>query len=280
MQTRPIHPVNQRGELRCSQSHYPIADRRPSERTLLQPLPEQHQAGAVPGQDFQTVRSLRAENEDHSRERIMLELLANHSRETVGASAEVHRLGRHQNLHACRSRNHVAAFTARNTSRSQAKSPPGATRTTALPISIVIAGQPWADAPDIIPSWRSSVTTGTNSGVSSAGKLSKPLRAALRQANRCCAEMSCRRATSDTTAPGAYDSATIRPLASPLQRRRRPAPTWTSTRPRGREVSTIWSTIYATPHPKVGRIVPRSTPITRWEPRTAYRRTASVKLGF
>jgi hypothetical protein len=48
-----------------------------------------------------------------------------------------------------------------------------------------------------------------------------------------------------TPAPGAYDSATIRPLTSSLHRRRRPAPTWISTRPRGSEASTISSTIYA-----------------------------------
>jgi hypothetical protein len=76
----------------------------------------------------------------------MLELLANLGRETVGAAAEVHRLRRHQDLHACRSRNHVAAFTARSTSRSKAGSTPGAARTTAPPISIVIAAQPWAAA--------------------------------------------------------------------------------------------------------------------------------------
>ena len=55
----------------------------------------------------------------------------------------------------------------------------------------------------------------------------------------------CRRATSDTTAPGAYDSATIRPLSSSLHRRRRPTPLRISTRPRGAVASTIWSTIYA-----------------------------------
>jgi hypothetical protein len=44
----------------------------------------------------------------------------------------------------------------------------------------------------------------------------------LRQPNRCCGAMSCRRPTPDTTAPGAYDSATIRPLVATLQRRRRP----------------------------------------------------------
>jgi hypothetical protein len=47
-------------------------------------------------------------------------------------------------------------------------------------------------------------------------------------------------------------SATSRPLASSLQRRRRPAPTWISTLPRTPEVSTIWSTIYATPHLECG----------------------------
>jgi hypothetical protein len=67
----------------------------------------------------------------------------------------------------------------------------------------------------------------------------------LRQPNRCCGEIPCRRATSDTTGPGAYDAATIRPLTSSLHRRRCPAPTWISTRPRGFEASTIWSTIYA-----------------------------------
>ena len=46
-------------------------------------------------------------------------------------------------------------------------------------------------------------------------------------------------------APGAYDSATIRPLSSSLHRRRRPTPLRTSTRPRGAVASTICSTIYA-----------------------------------
>jgi hypothetical protein len=50
---------------------------------------------------------------------------------------------------------------------------------------------------------RGSVTTGTKSGASSAGRLSTPARAALRQTNRCCDEIPCRRATSETTAPGA-----------------------------------------------------------------------------
>jgi hypothetical protein len=62
-------------------------------------------------------------------------------------------------------------------------------------------------------------------GVSmSGGSFSNGARAARRQADRCCGESPRRRATSDTTAPGAKDSATIRPLISSLQRRRRTAP--------------------------------------------------------
>src|ERR1700747_630182 len=203
MQPRPIQTVHQGGELRCAQPHHAVGDRRPTEGTLLQPLPQQHQPGLVPGQDLQTVRPLRAEDENRARERIMAELLLHQCGETVGAFAEIHRLRRHQDLDARRSRNHVAAFTARSTSRSHAGSAPRATRTTASPISMVITLG--LSAPGIPPSPRNSVTTGTNSGAASAGKLSTPPRAALRQANRCWGEMSCRRATSETMAPGAKD---------------------------------------------------------------------------
>jgi hypothetical protein len=66
VQARPIHSVDECGELRSAQPHHPIADRRPAERPLLEPLPQQHQAGPVPGQDLQAIRSLRPEDEDRS----------------------------------------------------------------------------------------------------------------------------------------------------------------------------------------------------------------------
>jgi hypothetical protein len=52
MQARPIHAVDERRELGCAQAHHPVADRRPPERPVLQPLPKQHQAGPVPRQDL------------------------------------------------------------------------------------------------------------------------------------------------------------------------------------------------------------------------------------
>src|ERR1700681_3580530 len=182
----------------------------------------------------------------------MAELLAHQRDETVGTFAEVHRLRRDHDLHARRRRDHVAALTARSTSRSHTGSTPAAARTTAPPISMVIVVELRVAASAAVPAGRGSVTTGTNSGPSSAGRLNSPARAALRQPNRCCGDMSCRRATSDTTAPGAYDSATIRPLVATLQRRRRPTPTRISTRPRRSEASSIWSTICANRYAKVG----------------------------
>src|SRR6516225_5588131 len=175
----------------------------------------------------------------------MVELLANQRGKSVGSPAEVYRLRRNHDLHACRSRDHVAALTARSTSRSHTGSTPTAARTTAPPISMLIVVELRAIASALGPAPGNSVTTGTKSGASSAGRLSVPARAALRHTKRCWGEMPCRRATSDTTAPDAYDSAMIRPLTSSLHRRRRPAPTWISTRPRGFEASNISSTIYA-----------------------------------
>ncbi|MGY3443196.1 hypothetical protein [Bradyrhizobium sp. USDA 4473] len=40
-------------------------------------------------------------------------------------------------------------------------------------------------------------------GTVPSGSFNKPSRAALRQAESCCGEISCRRATSNITAPGA-----------------------------------------------------------------------------
>jgi hypothetical protein len=67
------------------------------------------------------------------------------------------------------------------------------------------------------------------------GSFSKPLRAALRQADKCWGDRPWRRETSQTTVPGANDSATIRALTASLQRRRRT----------GGDTSTACSIIYA-----------------------------------
>ena len=57
-------------------------------------------------------------------------------------------------------------------------------------------------------------------------------------------------------APTAKDSPTIRPFSASLHRRRRPTPQRISTRPRGAEPSTIWSTICANPSHQEGSHLP------------------------
>jgi hypothetical protein len=98
-----------------------------------------------------------------------------------------------------RNRDHVAAFTARSTSRSQPTSTPRSTRITTPAISIAIDPAWSVTAPFLSV----AATTGTNIGAASAGRTRRPVRAALRHANKCCGVMSCRRATSETTVPGA-----------------------------------------------------------------------------
>ena len=203
----------------------------------------------TPGQSrpmpqFSLCRLASSGNKDRTPEWVMPERLAYQRNKAVGTTAKIHRLGCHQNPHSCRDRDHVAAFTARRTSRSQPRSTPGSARTAAPAISITIepTGCPTVRA---APGPPTAVTTGTNIGEPAAGRTKRPARAALRHANRCCGVMSCRRATSDATAPGSYDSATTWPFTSSLHRRRRPIPVRISMRPRRPEASTIWSTIYA-----------------------------------
>jgi hypothetical protein len=94
-----------------------------------------------------------------------------------------------------------------------------------------------------------------------SGSFNKPSRAALRQSARCCGEISCRRATSETTAPGAQDSATICALTSSHQRRRRARRCNASTT----SVIMLRSALFM---PE--RILKESPSTTRWEKMTAY----------
>ena len=67
--------------------------------------------------------------------------------------------------------------------------------------------------------------------------------AARRQPNTCCEQTCQRRATSDTRAPGARVSSTIRAFSSADQRRRRPGPVRTSTRRNSPFASSLTSNI-------------------------------------
>ena len=208
MQTRPIHSINQRGELRRRQPHHAVRDRRPPECTLLQPLPIQHQAQAKTDR-FRASRSPGRQAHRH--------LCGNRSAASPPAPAfppEPQSCGR---LHGAQ---HISEPAKVNAGFSMYHRPA---------ISIAIDPARCLTAP-AAPGAPVAVTTGTNIGGSAAGRTRRPVRAALRHPNRCCGVMSCRRAGGRTSSP---------------HWRRRPTPVRISMRPRRSEASTIWSTIYA-----------------------------------
>jgi hypothetical protein len=165
---------------------------------------------------------------------------------------------------------HVAAFTARSTSRSQAGSTPGAARTTAPPISIVIAMAPRADAAAIVPSWRSSVTTGTNSGAlspaSSATRLAPPC------ARRTGAAARYRFGAPPPTRPRRAHRIPLPFVPWPRHSSDADAPLPPGFRPcRVPQKFQLYGQPYMRLHiSNVGHIVPVKSRVTRWGRRTAY----------
>src|SRR5208283_235887 len=118
---------------------------------------------------------------------IALKLLARQGGQAVGAASEVHRLRRDRNPHTRRNRDHVAAFTTRNTVVSVAASMPGATRTVAAPIMISIAVvSPLGSGPIGASDLRraSSTTTGAKAVPRAAPSTFADRRLARRRASR------------------------------------------------------------------------------------------------
>ena len=206
MQARPVHPVDERGELRGRQPHHAVADRRPAERALLEPLPEQHQAGPVPGQNLQPVRPLRAEDEDRPRERIAARAARAPARRGCrrragsppASSPPAPALPAGTAIMSPPSRRAAPSSASRH--RSQAR-----TRTVAAPITIsIIAALPGAAARNRrprMPAERLHDHRRKGTLHSRRPALCRRLRASRRQPNNCCGVSPCRRATADTVSP-------------------------------------------------------------------------------
>src|SRR5208282_2951288 len=261
--THPIKTFEKSRKLSRGQSHHTVADCRPPERTLFQPLGDEHKPGAVPEQQLHAIGALGAKDMDDAAIGIGTKTLAHHGSEPVHAFTEIDRLHRDQNLYAAGGNNHEAAFTARRTSFSIAASTPGGMRIVAAPIttSMGAASVPLSGTGAV------AKTTGAKETPSAARS-----RASRRQVNTCCGVNPYRRATCDTTAPGASVSSTTRALSSSEIRRRLPVPVIISSR---RTVvtsgSSVWSSVDTSRSP-----IQRSThsPISnvrkRWDQNGAY----------
>src|SRR3546814_19867130 len=93
----------------------------------LQYLAHEHQAGAVPDQQLDPVRPLRAEDEDHPRDGFESECMLDQRRQTDGTFPDVDRLSRHPPLERPRRDDHSHPPTAPRTP--PICSPPPPTRT-------------------------------------------------------------------------------------------------------------------------------------------------------
>ncbi len=164
---------------------------------------------------------------------------------------------------------------------------PSRTRTTAPAISTSTAGTQAASGAGVgtKADTAGSARIGTKSGtgrlatVPSAGGASTPAHVWRRHPNTRC-ELNChRRATSDTTAPGAIASATIRALSSANQRRRRPGPVSTSTRRYSAFASSLPSNIMSARSSPPQATQPHSTLSQgQWPRSSAYCISERIKL--
>src|ERR1700687_633633 len=241
MNAPPIQPLKQCRQLRSRQSHHAVFDLRPAEVAILQPLGKQAQTRAIPEDQLDPVRTLGAEHIDRPRERVGRHGLAHQRCQSLGAFAEVDRLGRYHYPDRARRADHAPAFDARSTALTVFTSAPRPTRTITPPISTSIVPAPGSALHCWALRWRrtadageaTSTTAGTHCSPSPSESPARDSRICRRQPNNCCGDNPCRLATPETESPLVTISATIRALSSLLHERRRPEPVKTSTRRAG-----------------------------------------------
>src|SRR6476659_4862499 len=262
LNTRPIEPIEQRGELDRRQPHHPVHDRRPAERSLLQLLPHQDKSAGVPDQYLQAVAALGAIHYHRASERILGQHRLRQGGERMCTFAKINGPRRQQHASSSGDIDHdreAEARTARNTAVNwAASSMPDETRTTA-PASLTSIPDAADAARCTVVAGMASLTIGTKLGVVVVpATLGKSWRIARRQPKTCCEQICQRRATSDTRAPGTRVSATIRAFSSADQRRRRLSPVRTSTRRNALFASSLTSNIRIarSPVPQANQALP------------------------
>src|SRR5262249_7722683 len=106
----PVDAFNQHRELRRCECHRAarLAQRRPNEAAVLQPLGEQTESVPIPEQDLHRVRLLASEGEQMTRERVLLQHLLHQDCEAVEALPHVRATERQVYLHTGRDDQHQA----------------------------------------------------------------------------------------------------------------------------------------------------------------------------
>src|SRR5215203_834954 len=244
----PVQPFQEPRELGRAQPQDAIVHLRPAELAILEPFGEQAYARAVPEDHLHPVGTLGSEHVHRARERVRPHRLTHEGGQAVGTFAEVHWPGRHHHANGTRRPDHELAFKARITAAIAFGLAPGPTRTATPLISSSI---PLADERPLplrargsgraAGSWSAAAATTAGTNETASFPASSGRRASRRHPNSCCGKSPCRRATSDTTAPGASVSSTMRALSSTDHRRRPPKPLMTSIRLSGPLGLSLWS---------------------------------------
>src|SRR3954453_19769754 len=193
------------------------------EAALFEPLGREDQTRTIKGQDLHPIGSLGSEDEDRPRIGVLAQAVGHEACERIHALAEVHGLSGNQHRQIGADGDHARARKVASTVASVAASTPVGTRTVTVGITISIRGASTRGVGDGAPEMIGpaglptgpSISTGTKTGsrasseAASATGLGRALLTCRRQLKSRPRLRRCRRAISETLAPGAKVSATI-----------------------------------------------------------------------
>ncbi len=106
MHAGPVHSGQKRGELGRVHAHDAVNDGRPFKGAVLEPLPIQNEAAAIPDEDLDAVGALGSEHDCNARKRVLTERLLGKRGQAIGAFAEIDRPRSDQHSQARRRRQH------------------------------------------------------------------------------------------------------------------------------------------------------------------------------
>src|ERR1700678_88215 len=157
----PVQAVEKNRELRSTQRNHAVLDRGPNEAASLKSLRIQNQTRAVPGEDFDSIASLRAEHKKIATERIAAQCVRHQHRQRIHSAPEVYRARGHQYAKTRTDRYHRVLPAAKNTSRKTERSTSPLIRMRTSPSSTSISQASFATGTAGVSP---ATTMGTNAG--------------------------------------------------------------------------------------------------------------------
>ena len=219
----PVHPFEQHRQLRRGQHRDAVRGRRPGEPAPLQTLGMEHETLTIPPQQLDQIATLAPEGVHRTAKRILAQPLLYQRGQPVEALAHVRDPGRQ--IHPDTARRPDQANPASTVLSTRASM--GGARRMRCPAGPTTSTTPGPSGSECGTMGAPATSTGMNAGPGNGNaSLATPSRSSVRrQRYTNDVHTRCRRATSNTLAPGIIASDTIRALSSSLNRRRGSGPT-------------------------------------------------------